>query len=246
MEQNRFCQEIGLLNCLPPTYLFMNPSSNLFDPALKEISHYQSFPAMLPFVGQGYVLENRPKLLILGESFYLPEYSTLQLNAGEWYSSNQGLLDDEVVAWINCRGLLECDWKSGGQRMYAEINRCLAEVDLPSLDRPVSNICYNNTFMRPATEGESFKHCCEEQDIVVSIDTLTRVIATLKPDLVIFVSKYAWDAVGWRIAKQIASVNFDFVSHPLDPRHWNVKSYEHGREKFISLLKKWARKAGCD
>lgn len=223
----------------------MNPSSKAFDLSLMDIAHYQSFPAMLPFVGQGYVSENHLKLLIIGESFYLPEYSTLQKNAGEWYSANQDLLTEDEVEWISCRGLLECDWKSGGQRMYAEINRCLAEIDLPSIDRPVSNICYTNTFMRPAIEGgESFKHCCEEQDIDVSIATLTRVIAALTPDLVIVASKYAWDAVGRSIAKQVSGVTFDFVSHPLDPRHWNVKSYEHGREKFISLLKKWARKAG--
>ena len=221
----------------------MNPTSKAFDLSLMEIAQYQSFPAMLPFVGQGYVSENRPKLLIIGESFYLPDYSTLQKNACEWYSANQDLLTKDEVEWIDCRGLLECDWKSGGQRMYAEISRCLGEIDLPSIDRPVSNICYANTFMRPATDGESFKHCCEERDVVVSIATLTRVIAALTPDLVIFASKYAWDVVGWSLAKQIPGITFDFVCHPIDPRHWNVTSYEHGRKKFITLLNKWAGKA---
>ena len=223
-----------------------NPSSNSFDTLLKEITHYQFFPAMLPFVGKDYVSANHSKLLIFGESFYFPEESTLHKDPSKWYSTNQDSLTEEEVEYINCRGLLECDWGSPGHKMYRELNSCLTELNLPSLDRPVSHVCFTNTFMRPARDsGGSFRHCCAERDVVASIDILTRVISTLSPDLVIFTSKYAWDAVGWRVAGQVSATTFDFVSHPADPFHWNVKSYEQGREKFRSLLRKWATKAGC-
>ncbi len=222
-----------------------NPSSNSFDSSLKEISHYQSFPAMLPFVGEDYVSANHSKLLIIGESFYFPEESTLHKDPSRWYSTNQDSLTVEEVEYLNCRGLLECDWSSPGHKMYRELNSCLAELVLPSLNRPVSHICFTNTFLRPARDsGGSFKHCCVDQDVNVSIDSLTKVIAALAPELVIFTSKYAWDVSGWRVAKQVSGTAFDFVSHPTDPYHWNVDSYEHGRKKFISLLSRWTAKAG--
>lgn len=199
---------------------------------------------MLPFVGQNYVSANHSKLLILGESFYFPEESTLHKEPSRWYSANQSSLTEEEVEYVNCRGLLECAWRSDGHKMYREINNCLAKFELPTRDRPISHISYTNTFLRPAIYGDSFKDCRVQQDIVVSVDTLTRIIASLTPDIVIFASKYAWDEIGLRIEKQISGTMFRFVSHPADPRHWNVESYPHGREKFISLLKTWVAKAG--
>lgn len=220
----------------------MNPSSNSFDTSLKEISHYQSFPAMLPFVGQDYVSSNHSKLLVLGESFGFPEESTFHKDPVRWYSKNQNSLTEEEVEYIHCRNLLECDWGSPGHEMYRELNRCLVEVGLPSQNRPVSHICYANTFLRPADSGAFFKHCCVEQDVAMSIDVLTRVIAVLAPDLVIFASKYSWEVVGRRIAPQVSGTTFDFVCHPTAHFYWNVESYNDGRIKFVSLLKKWAIK----
>jgi hypothetical protein len=222
-----------------------NPSSTAFDAAFDAISNYQAFPAMRPFVGKDYVSTTHARLLILGESFYFPEDSLVHKEAGNWYAMKQGSLTEEEVTYINCRQLLECDWGSPGHKMYREINRCLAELDLPSQDdRPVSHISYTNTFSRPARDsGGSFKDCCVDQDVVESIRMVTKVIEALSPNLVIFVSKYAWDVIGANIAKQISEPKFDFVSHPTDPFHWNVESYQHGRRKFVTLLKEWAAKA---
>lgn len=218
----------------------MNPSSRAFDHSLNAIPHYKAFPVMLPFVGVDYVSPQHSKLLILGESFYFPEESTCHKDANRWYATNQATLNDEELLYINCRGLLECEWGSPGHKMYREINRCLGEFDLRSQDRPVSHICYTNTFLRPAHDsGGSFKHCCVEKDILESITVLTKVIAALAPDIVIFASKFSWDSVGWRVAQEVPNPAFHFVSHPTDSFHWNVESYEHGKPKFVSLLKKW-------
>jgi hypothetical protein len=226
----------------------MNTSVTSFDNALKEISHYRSFPALLPFVGADYVSKAHSKLLILGESFYLPNESTIHKDPASWYASNQGSLtitkeeNENEVDWINCRGLLECPWNHGGHKMYRELNACLGELNLPSHERPVSHIAYTNAFMRPAiAEGGTFKYCCVPQDIAVSIEVLSKVIATLAPDTVIFASKYAWEAVGIKVAEQFSKTTFSFVCHPTTGgRYWNKKAYLHGREKFISLLKRWA------
>ena len=221
----------------------MNPSSQLFDTALKEIPHYQSFPAMLPFVGGDYVSSDHSKLLIIGESFYFPEESYLHKDPLGWYSSDEKALSEDEVAYINCRGLLECDWSSPGHKMYRELNACLLELQLPSTDRPVSHVGFTNAFLRPARDnGGSFKACCSTHDVDVSIDILTKVITVLAPDSVIFASKYAWDVVGWRIEQRFSDTTFSFVAHPTAHFFWNVDSYEHGRAKFIDLLKSWAAK----
>lgn len=230
----------------------MNPSSTSFDIALKEIPHYKSFPAMMPYIGKDYISPIHSKLLILGESFYLPEESTVHLDAVQWYSSNESLLSrcteiecEDEVKWINCRGLLEDPWNQPGHKMYRELNACLGELNLPSHDRAVSHICYTNTFMRPAIEGASLKKICVPQDFAVSIEVLTKVISILTPDLVIFASKWAWDSIGWIIEERVSGSSFDFVSHPaghFSGRFWNGPAYPHGRKKFISLLKKWASK----
>jgi hypothetical protein len=197
---------------------------------------------MAPFVGQDYISANHSKLLIFGESFCFPPESTLHKDPIKWYSANQSLLSDYEVQWINCRGLLECPWGEDGHKMYHVLNGCLKELDLPSQDRPISHICYTNTFLRPADSGISFRSRCVPQDVVVSIDTLTKVVAVLAPDLVIFASKYAWEVVGQRVAEQVTGTAFDFVSHPTAHFYWDVESYPHGREKFRSLLNKWATK----
>jgi hypothetical protein len=223
-----------------------NPSLKTFDTALGEIPHYQRYPSMLPFVGAEYGSVHHPKLLVVGESFYFPEESTSHEDPVKWYSMDQSVLDkDNEIAWINCRELLECGWKSAGHRMYRELNACLAELNLQTEDRPVSHIAFTNAFMRPAKKGASMRHTYVHQDISVSLDVLTKVFSALRPDVVVFASMFAWRAVGVNFQDGLPGVEFKFVSHPADPRHWNKRSYQHGRTKFINILKIWSGTSPC-
>src|SRR5262249_2491029 len=83
-------------------------------------------------------------------------------------------------------------------------------------------------------------YCCSDQDIALGRDVLIRLIEVLTPDLLIIASRYAWDAIGATVANRVSGTTFDFVSHPTDSFHWNVRSYNHGRAKFLSLLASWA------
>jgi hypothetical protein len=214
----------------------MNSSSTIFDTLLQDIPHYKAYPAMMPFVGQNYISPPRSKLLLLGESFYFPEDSTSHTNSSLWYSRNQTSLTEEEVEYIHCRNLLECEWKSAGHKMYCELNSCLAEVGLEFCDRAVSLISYTNVFMRPAhNSGGSFIHCCAQQDIELSMETLTKIIQVLAPNLVVFTSVYAWNTFGKTVAARFDGVSFDFVAHPTAHFYWNVESYPNG-----SLLHDWA------
>jgi hypothetical protein len=218
----------------------MNPSSTNFDSMLKDIPHYKLYPAMMPFVGENYISHNHSKLLLLGESFYFPEDSVTHLNPSLWYSGDQSCLTEGEIEYMHCRNLLECEWKSAGHKMYRELSGCLGELGLEFRDRAVSLVSYTNTFMRPARDsGGSFMHCCSQQDVETSVETLAGIIQVLKPDMVVFTSVYAWNIVGKTLAGRVDGVLMDFVSHPTDPFHWNVESYPNGRKKFISLLQNW-------
>ena len=92
---------------------------------LSEIQFYKQFPAMKPFIGEFYNSDKHKKLLLVGESYYLPNETNLHHSPIKWYDSNQNELDDEEIEWINCSGLLTCDWTSDGHHIYRELNKCI-------------------------------------------------------------------------------------------------------------------------
>jgi hypothetical protein len=123
--------------------------------------------------------------------------------------------------------------------MYRELNACLAAGGLRGGARPISHIAFMNAFLRPAAvPGESFKHSCHPKDIDTAKEVIGHVVLLMKPDLVVFATKYGWDSVGRFLAPLWPSCQTAFVSHPTDPFHWNVTSYAHGRSKFIEILSK--------
>lgn len=191
---------------------------------------------MMPYIGADYDSSSHRKLLIVGESYYFPDESTIHHDAQAWYELTQGDLNEEEIWYIHCRGLVECDWSSAGHKMYRELNSCLGTLGLPGPERAISHVSFMNTFFRPASvPGESFRHCCQSIDIEESMSVLPRIFQMLAPDVILFCSKFSWDSVG-RSLELDPSVNLHFVSHPTDPFHWNVESYEHGRNKFMEIL----------
>ncbi len=217
-----------------------NPSVTTYDYLLKTVDHYRSFPAMMPFIGGDYESPLHKRLLLIGESNYFPQNSTIHKDSAGWYNTEQKSLTDTEVEYIHCRKLLEGPWKrKTGHKMYININLCLEDVGLIASERSISHIAYMNAFQRPASEtGKSFKHCYTDidLDLKVSVDVIDKVMSIIKPEIVVFVSKYAWDALHSRINKSDSGVYFDYVSHPADHFHWQTE-YPHGKSKFINILK---------
>ena len=217
--------------------MIIDNSSEYFDTLLNQHSHFQRFPKMRPFVGENYIDDSHKKLLLLGESGYFPPNSIIHKDAVSWYENNEKNLTDEECDYYNWRNLVGKAWINNGHEMYRSINRSLKEVLTTNADRAVSHIAYTNSFYRPAEEpGESIKHFCSPLDIEKSLDITSHVIQSLAPDIVVFVTKYSWDNVGWRIAEQFPNIQFEFTAHPADRRWWNRANYEHGKDKFISIL----------
>jgi hypothetical protein len=209
-----------------------NQSVKTYDDLFLKIDHYAKYPAMLPYVGGNYISAIHMKLMLIGESNYFPETSTIHKDAIKWYDGNQSLLSAEEIEWLNNRELTAC----ARHQNYKNINDCLAELKIAGSEKPISHISYMNAFQRPAVDtGKSFKYCCTEKDILISVATIDKVIEIIEPDIIIFVSKYSWDALHGKIAIK-DELYMDFVSHPTDPFHWQNKKYLHGKMKFMKLL----------
>lgn len=216
-------------------------STKKYDADLQKITHYKAFPLMMPYVGPSYKSDRHKKLLLIGESFYLPPESTVHKNANEWYKKNASVLNEEEIRYLDCRGLLEGDWVGGtGHTMYLEIDRCLRTClsGLKDNERATTHIAYTNAFLRPASEsGKSFKFCCEDIDRKVSVEVIDAVVKALQPDLVIYLSICAWDYAGWQVANLNPTITFDHTCHPTAHFYWKREGYPNGYNKFIQLLK---------
>ncbi len=206
---------------------------------LANIWLYRNYPAMIPFIGDYYISTMHKRLLLIGESYYLPNNTILHHSAENWYKSNQNMLSKDEFEWIDCNGLLTCDWKSAGHQIYRELNSCIFSLGIDQIKRAIDEVSFTNYFQRPAEkEGESFKYCCQEEDIKVSNEVLDQVVSIIDPELVIFVSKYAWDNGGNALKRRHANINIDFVCHPgTGGRYWHNECYPYNKDKFMKLLR---------
>jgi hypothetical protein len=214
-----------------------NSSLTTFDEQLLHIDHFRAYPAMLPFVGPDYTAADHRKLLVVAESHYFPEKSTIHADATRWYAGDQAALEQDEIDYINTRGLLACSWASRGHAIYREINRCLDSLPLKYTDRPISTVAYMNAFQRPARTGLSMRLSCQPIDVSRSLDVMRRVIRCLSPDLLVVTSVYSWSVFGAALVADFPDVRMDFVSHPAERRYWNKAGYAHGQPKFINILR---------
>lgn len=212
----------------------MRKSSQQYDDKLNAIGHYSRYPIMRPFVGESFA-SSKVKTLLIAESFYLPNECNLHKDADKWYGSDESNLTDNQKSWAHCRGLIECDWSAPGHRIYRELDRCLRE----STGIGFEGLAFMNAFQRPSCkEGESFKYFCTDLDIEKSVDVINSVQEVLKPDQVIFVAKYPWDALGKKVASKKIAKKYDFACHPgTGGRYWHNAKYKHGRQKFLGIMR---------
>ncbi len=218
----------------------MQTHSQQFDTQLNQLNHFINFPAMRPYIGHNYGLNNNTKILLIAESNYLPEDSVIHKNAEVWYNSSQLDLNTKEINWIHCRQLCENDWKDNGLMLYRELEQNLQMHFKSSVnkERAMTNIAFMNAFQRPSPKmGESIKHYLKESDYKISSDVISQVISIIDPDLVVFVSKLAWDRLKSRLKIENSKLKIDFTCHPASGgRYWHNKQYRNGKEKFNTIL----------
>lgn len=206
------------------------------------IEHYQKFPCMKPWIGVNYQSLTHKRLLVIGESHYLPKNSTVHLRADRWYEKQQQNLSEEEVKWLSTSEIIRNNKKNNFPKkshgIYrnacAAINSCSFNYKLSS--QVIDNFAYYNFFQRPAeVTGDSIK--VKDIDREISISVLESIISKLDPQLVIFVSSLAG-----KFGKKVVfckGIPFVVTPHPTCP-WWNrsAKKYSgRGRDLVSTFLK---------
>lgn len=213
----------------------------------EEIGEYNRYPQMLPWIGAKYET-CKVKILLIGESHYLPDEADDELKTPEgWYY--QESIDSESYSWTNTREIVNIgpnNWNKS-HSLYREVNKIIANIlnKDPKSENFFEYVSYYNYFLRPAyPKGNSFKKVCKEQDLNVALNAFKEIINIIKPDLIYFFSKYAWECMKKGELNSLSG-KIDFSPHPTSS-WWNRKNYYldnettllTGREKFIAFLEK--------
>ena len=210
-----------------------------YDERLKELAHYQNYPQMLPFIGEDYDKQNK-RLLIISESHYLSEDSTLDVS--KWYEMNEKCLSVDEKQYTNTRNLLY-EHRAKQQTIFKPIADAILEIGFKPVDINIFRyLAWYNFFQRPAEgTGESIRPTVLDRE--KAEETFTHIFDVINPTHVIFISSKAW---GWagilRDQFEDKPIVFDFTSHP-NTSWWNreAKKYSNmtGKERFQDFLKKY-------
>lgn len=169
-----------------------------FDNKLSQINHYKRYPQMLPLVGSEYQ-SNLRKIIVIGESHYLPSNSVVHKDAKSWYETGTS---DSISAkekeWTHTRGTAgyakNQKYNSKGHTIYRNLERAI-RVGLnceEGIDNYFRYIAYYNYFQRPALQGDSLQITQVDEEIgYIVIKELHQI---LRFDIAIFVSKLAYSS----------------------------------------------------
>lgn len=201
---------------------------------LDKIEHFSKVPEMKPFVGANYLSADK-KILIIGESHFFDhepknEHPKCNTSPTVWYSYEEKI-PAEKLEYINTRKSV----KNPTHKFYQNLAAVLSENLKIEKSSVLENISFMNAFQRPANHrGVSMEVYAGEKDFVVSKNTILEVIKILKPNYVIFVSKYSWRKIGVNV-KALVDCNIDFTSHP-NSVEWSDSSNLDGKQKFVTIL----------
>lgn len=196
---------------------------------------------MKPFVGDEYekARANKCALLVIGESHYLPDKSTIHKYCEKWYSSNNAELTEQEKGWINTGELIRDDinnkyfqkehniWKNGYHAIYQY------GLGLHYNDEKNSNTafmkCFEytvfyNFYLRPANKGNSIKELRQRLDDEIANVFFEQMVNQFSPNGIIFFSRFAYDNC-W--AKEKFNIPIVATPHP-SCCWWNRKSGKYG------------------
>lgn len=154
----------------------------VFDQQFQEIDFYRNHEYMMPFVGDCYETKSHKKLLLLGESHYLPEDSTACFNENEWYEQKV-VLNGEDANYCNTRNT----WEGGESLFHRHIRESLYSIF--KCNDPWQHVAFCNYFLRPTHKGVKFN--IGQKDALFAVQNLIRVVNILKPNIIVFLSKKA-------------------------------------------------------
>lgn len=182
---------------------------------LEQLSIHQKYPYFTPFIGDHY-LENEvhKKLLIVGESHYLPGNSKIEIvdtgrsknNRLNWYRNPPSvdfLKQENSYDWLNTRML---GLRGNNTPFMLNIKQALAEVLEQKNDSEHSDIfkhvAYCNFFVRPSKQekdGNAIHPISAiKEDKLIANERMLEIIKTISPDLIMLLGvetyKGTWEA----------------------------------------------------
>ena len=204
--------------------------------------HLKRFPCLKPWIGNHYQDAGHKRLLVIGESHFLPPDSTIQHDPDSWYGINQHLLSDKESAWISTKDNITGEWRRS-HNIYRNLERDIRSILNEGGVEPdafaFDHFAYYNYFARPAPEtGGSMKGAICPQDIDVSEEIIRWILTKYQPDIVVFASRLAGQ-YGEKIVQEYG-ITCISTPHP-GSGWWNRTSANYGgstgSELFRNFLK---------
>lgn len=203
------------------------------------------FPVLKPACDESW-WNNNPwhnHLLIVGESSYFPDGTpSVFKDPDAWYNGEdtQHLIPASDIPEDPQRYSRLLNNEKAGTKHVDRLLESMRQVSKMDIQFIFSEAMYYNYFLRPATDikgNQSFKKDCKNIDREIAGTALCEIIDLDKPDIVIIVSKYAYDEFQ-KYAKNIkyTKTRIEFVYHPSRDINW---SKPNGRQKFEELLRKY-------
>ena len=216
-----------------------NKYANIGKGSIVEEGIFVRFPELVPASLDNYWNSKKhKKLLIVGESNYFEdEVDSVFKDTQAWYSGadKQHLIPVEKKKDVsNYKGYKTFD------RLCKSMNEVLNET---LCEHVYEEALFYNYFLRPATvrkNNKSFKKDCTQLDRDVAGSALCGIIELDHPDVVIYVSRYAYLEFEKYIESNGLSfdIPIDFVYHPAVHFSWNHRN-GNGKQKFERLLREY-------
>jgi hypothetical protein len=213
--------------------------SNIGKDGIVKEGIFVRFPELIPACQDNYWNSSKhKKLLIVGESNYFnDDVDSVFKDPQAWYTGTdkQHLIPEEKKKDVsNYKGYKTFD------RLCKSMNEVLNDT---LCEHVFEEAMFYNYFLRPATvrkNNKSFKKDCTQLDREVAGIALCGIIELDKPDIVIFVSRYAHSEFKKYIELQQyeLGIPFDFVNHPAHPASWHHRN-GNGKQKFEILLREY-------
>ena len=188
---------------------------------LKKIPHFVKYPQMIPFVGNDY---DKTRLLVLGESHYLPKGEEwraskwYEYSINEWLSAEFNVDKSEIfenenqwIGWTYTIG----DVQNRVHRVYKELESALRASGRPEFNSGLNASAYMNFFQRPAEkEGEQIRNTLK--DNCYAAEKLQCVCSVLKPTKIYFASTRAYKGLGTFINQKQLQVTMAISPFPFE------------------------------
>ena len=163
--------------------------------------HLIRFPCMQPWIGCHYESPLHKRLLVVGESHYLPRGSFVNLKPITWYTRRECDLTPCERQYIDTKENVRYGFS--GERtgkthaIYRHVGSVLRsafdELNLPHDDFLFNHIAYYNYFLRPAKYQKSIRESfsLEYKDRTVAESVMQWVACSRRPELIVVASKFA-------------------------------------------------------